>query len=101
MILAYYLTISKEGWIPWVWNIPTRDIYPNLYYDIRDGPDVRPIPPISPIHPLMRYYGDAPYYSNHPFFREASFSGLYYPYSVYPYTVYPYLYPMDELRYLP
>ena len=94
LVLVYYLIISKEGWIPWVWNIPTRDIYPNYYYDIRDGPDVRPIPLINP---MMRYYRDAPYYSNHPFFREASFTGVYYPYSVYPY-----IYPINnDLQFLP
>jgi hypothetical protein len=36
LVLVYYLTIAKEGWVPWVWNMPTRDIYPRLYYDSSD-----------------------------------------------------------------
>ena len=31
---------TKESWVPWVWNIPTRDIYPRLYYDHRCSPPV-------------------------------------------------------------
>jgi hypothetical protein len=30
----------KEGWIPMVWNIPTREVYPPLYYDLRCPPPV-------------------------------------------------------------
>ncbi len=82
LILIYYLTISKEGWVPWVWNMPTRDIYPKLYYDMRCTP------------PIMHYYRDTPYLANHPYFNEASFSlpGTYYPYTYtnYPVMSYPY-----------
>ena len=39
IIYIYYF--QKEGWVPWVWNIPTRDIYPPLYYDYRCAPPVQ------------------------------------------------------------
>ena len=39
IIYIYYF--QKEGWVPWVWNIPTRDIYPPLYYDYRGAPPVQ------------------------------------------------------------
>lgn len=31
---------TKEGWQPWVWNIPTRELYPPLYYSPRCSPPV-------------------------------------------------------------
>ncbi len=39
--LFYILYFRNEGWVPWVWNIPTRDIYPPLYYDYRCAPPVQ------------------------------------------------------------
>jgi hypothetical protein len=79
LVLVYYLTITKEGWVPWVWNMPTRDIYPRLYYDMRCAP------------PITHYYRDTPYLSNYPYFNQASFpvTGIYYP--NYPGMSYPYL----------
>ena len=94
IIILIYLVIikSKEGWVPWVWNIPTRDIYPNLYYDYRPMyypntntffypqyyPQYYDYPVISRNqyldgYALRKYYGNSPYYyPNHPFFRESS-----------------------------
>lgn len=37
LLCLYYKT---EGWIPWIWNIPTRDIYPPIYYNSRCAPPV-------------------------------------------------------------
>ncbi len=39
-VICIILYKQTEGWIPWVWNIPTRDIYPPLYYDLRCQPPV-------------------------------------------------------------
>ena len=39
-IICIILYKQTEGWTPWVWNIPTRDIYPPLYYDLRCQPPV-------------------------------------------------------------
>ncbi len=33
--------MNKEGWVPWVWNIPTRELYPPLYYSPRCSPPVK------------------------------------------------------------
>jgi len=90
--LVITISKSKEGWVPWVWNIPTRDIYPNLYYDYRPMyypntntffypqyyPQYYDYPVISRNqyldgYALRKYYDNAPYYyPNHPFFRESS-----------------------------
>ncbi len=40
IILSILLVKKNEGWIPMVWNIPTREIYPPLYYDLRCQPPV-------------------------------------------------------------
>jgi hypothetical protein len=86
IIFIYLINIIysiKEGWVPWVWNIPTRDIYPSLYdYRPLYYPNYYPYyydyPVISPnqyldYYALQKYYGNAPYYyPNHPFFRESS-----------------------------
>jgi hypothetical protein len=42
LILSLIVLLLKksEGWIPMVWNIPTREIYPPLYYDLRCPPPV-------------------------------------------------------------
>jgi hypothetical protein len=42
LVILLILLIKKksEGWIPMVWNIPTREIYPPLYYDLRCPPPV-------------------------------------------------------------
>ncbi len=39
-LICMILYKQTEGWEPWVWNIPTRDIYPPLYYDLRCQPPV-------------------------------------------------------------
>ncbi len=39
--IIYFNKINKEGWVPWVWNIPTRDLYPPLYYSPRCSPPVK------------------------------------------------------------
>jgi hypothetical protein len=46
ILVAFYviyfdkLNKTKEGWQPWVWNIPTRELYPPLYYSPRCSPPV-------------------------------------------------------------
>ncbi len=40
IIILLCVSHTSEGWIPWVWNIPTRDIYPPIYYDSRCAPPV-------------------------------------------------------------
>ncbi len=91
LIFIYIISKSEEGWVPWVWNIPTRDIYPSLY-DYRPMyypntntffypqyyPEYYDYPIVSrnqylDYHALRNYYGNANYYyPNHPFFRESS-----------------------------
>ena len=91
LVFIYIISKSEEGWVPWVWNIPTRDIYPSLY-DYRPMyypntntffypeyyPEYYDYPVVSPnqyldYHRLRNYYGNANYhYPNHPFFRESS-----------------------------
>ncbi len=72
IFLIYHLIENKENWVPWVWNLPTRDIYPRLYYDIRCPP------------PIVHYYREVPrIYANHPYFRESSLKSLYSMYNPY------------------
>ena len=40
LVLIYHLIENRENWVPWVWNIPTRDIYPPIYYNPRCAPPV-------------------------------------------------------------
>jgi len=72
LILIYHLIENRENWVPWVWNIPTRDIYPKLYYDPRCTP------------PILHYYRGAPLHVNSPFFRESQIAKLDSMYNYYP-----------------
>ncbi len=40
LIIILCSSYKSEGWIPWVWNIPTRDMYPPIYYNPRCAPPV-------------------------------------------------------------
>ncbi len=40
IIILLCVSSKSEGWIPWVWNIPTRDIYPPIYYNPGCAPPV-------------------------------------------------------------
>jgi hypothetical protein len=82
IILIYHLIESKENWVPWVWNIPTRDIYPRLYYDYRCSP------------PVTHYYKPRPIIVKSTLPRDIKFTGFldYNPYDEYGmYSRYTYL----------
>jgi hypothetical protein len=56
IIILLCVSYKSEGWIPWVWNIPTRDIYPPIYYNTRCSPPVYHFyepPPINPEQKLL------------------------------------------------
>lgn len=88
VVIIYLIQKSnlKEGFLPWVWNIPTRDLYPKTTYDFRcvDRPQV--------IHHIYNNSGFIPGYgyttnggyTNAFYYDYANFLNTYYPPRYYP-----------------
>ena len=80
IILIYHLIESKENWVPWVWNIPTRDIYPRLYYDYRCSPPVthyykpRPIIVKSTLPRDIKFNGFNGFLDSNPYDQDSMYS---------------------------
>jgi len=96
--LMFNLYEGFEGWVPWTWNIPTRDICPySNYYDFREIEPIVVVPQLYPpeyykSNKLQKKFKKAKKYPYHPYFYETSFAGDYQPYiySDYPDLIVPY-----------
>lgn len=81
VVLLYLITNSniEEGFMPWIWNIPTRNIYPPISYDPRGEPIVRHIYRRRPGY-TNAYYNDAYYndYYNNPYYTNTYRNNGYY-----------------------
>lgn len=94
VFLSY--SVTKEGFQTWkwVWNIPTRDIYPPLTYDFRGNP-----------YRYVYPYGHAYYYYPSKYLYVSSnnpFTNYNYNYNYgYPTMYHPYFYETSNPYYFP
>lgn len=77
IVVIFYLIWNsnlKEGFMPWTWNIPTRNIYPPIGYDLRCQPS-----------PIIHHIYRQPGYTNS--YYNSYYNGSEYP-NYYNYPVY-------------